>query len=774
MQILLILEALRLSSEYPAILSMNSAAATGPSADATPASHASVVPDSAAGPSRPAPTPLQPLDAQPKAPAESTEEVHTTASAPAAALPAQVAGNSASEDSASSKKKRKRKSTQARRWTGISSVLSLDGEDGADGVTFPWEKRPFKPGADDQEEDRDRDADDAIDTRALATDPERLHRRFESLVDRLSLRIVTADLAKDLDFTDGDDMLAGPSVAGSPSAADNLVTPGKKVSATAAAAQSFGTSARVREERDERDELHFLCSDIVEPRFSRMLPRQCALLRSRATGGGTGGLLGGNTPARPTRSAGLPPGSVERQRLAHARKEADLLSKKKAAEERARAREAQRASQRPALKDALVLEEKNRMGRGRSARASSITADAERNKREVSVSNRVRTGLARSASTSSAVALASAEAERETASQAAAASAFTRSASSQAPFPLPAPSLRPSKRKTLEPQRFAGRLTTVTTNKHASSSQPAALTRGASQGEDEDPDEDNPFRASSAGADDSADSSMSWLNAGRAAASAGRTRPSQAAPAHTPFSQPTSSASSTAVNSNRTLWGAGRRTFSRTQTHAQPSTQSQGSAPVVRRTFVDDRGAAIPDDPRAVKAAGTWQRTESQPVTRRDISDLSGQKRASSGGDAADDGHESSGLSEEDSEGEGDEEEEEEPTREEDEEEEEMLISRRNLAPRAGQFLRIGSMGLGMGLGLGRGSRISTPTSNPVPAPASPLDKAMAPQAQAQTAQAQTAQAQARPLPNAGPAPAPGRPIAVPSGRNPFAKVSRG
>lgn len=333
-------------------------------------------------------------------------------------------------------KKRKRKSGTARRWTGFPTGLSFDASDDSS-LGFPWEKRPSKPGdtgdtADgaDQEER----AEDALGP-FVVCDPEKLHKRFESLADRLALRVAMADLSNDI----GGDLLAE----------DEDARRTKRKPAL------FGTAARVREDQDEMDELRFFYTIIVDPRYVASLPRQCSTLRSRA-----GTSLPGSTPARPrasksSTSVGLT-GATDQQRhregqqLSTTRKESDLVLKGKAAEAKAKARAEQRASQRPALKDALFAEETKQ----RKARASSIAADVERTKREVSVKNRV--SWSRSISTSQAAD--HSQSQGANVAQSLPVMAFSTSSGAF------------NKRKTLEPQRFGGLFANTAAKKSSSSS----------------------------------------------------------------------------------------------------------------------------------------------------------------------------------------------------------------------------------------------------------------------------------------------------------------
>lgn len=358
-------------------------------------------------------------------------------------------------------RKRKRKSVPARRWTGMPATFGFDPglstHDGHMQSGFPWQSRPTKALATPLNPLHGSEDDDAVvDPGSFVRDAEKLHRLFEAFVDRLSLRIVTADLSGDLSWPQNN--------TGASSQVQN------PQSATFNIASTFGTNARLRDERDERDELHYLCSDIVEKRYSNVLPRQCSILRTRSMthNGGAGG-----TPAK-LRGAGLEiavgTNSIERERkkqgreLARLRKESDLLSRKQVVDEKNKLKEARRLSQRPHLKDALVLEEKARQGR-----APSISADAERSKREVSVKSRV--GFGRAASTSSATL---GERIQENGSTLRTSLLSSGTANLQGPFVTRA---RASKRKIADPQRFGGL-------RKSSASAPTDALLG---------DEDNPF-----------------------------------------------------------------------------------------------------------------------------------------------------------------------------------------------------------------------------------------------------------------------------------------
>ncbi|PWN21966.1 hypothetical protein BCV69DRAFT_161354 [Microstroma glucosiphilum] len=528
-----------------------------------------------------------------------------------------------SQDPCAPKKKRKRKSAPARRWTGMPTAFgfdSLPSSSSFDGEGFPWLKRPNRPGetpnaaTPDDEAAGEEQGEDALDGLSLICDAEKLHRRFEGLVDRLSLRIVTAELAKDF------------AAIGSPE---------KQATTTAEADQSvdakastkappifFGTSARRRDDRDERDELHHLCSDIVEPRFSRLLPRQCSILQSRATGGTSA------TPARPVRSRTLVSsegmslsGAVsnadnsveqlrrkkEEQLLKQTRTELDLISKRKIAAGKAKEREARKASQRPGLKDALVLEQKERRG----SRASSTAADAERFKREVSVKRRV--GFARSSSLSGNALTASLQSE-------------TDQQSSQKP-PLQQrndnvaassnTSNRPHKRKIAEPQRFGGLANAAaqpsslrTVSDPASSN--AASHRGTEQ------DDDNPFRDVRNTISHGASASVLI---GKPGLFASAMQSSQLLPAQLP--QQARSTMSSAFNRSSSFARSSSQSFGQSQIQQSQRYLDQPDGILKRAPAATSMAAPKAPLSSGGRGSAAWQRTESQPVTSRDLSSLS-------------------------------------------------------------------------------------------------------------------------------------------------------
>lgn len=486
------------------------------------------------------------------------------------------------------KKKRKRKAGTARRWTGFptGSASFGNGDNG-----FPWAKRPSRAGEtsnslqDEDGEDReDEKYIDAAGRRTLASDPEKLHRRLETLADRLSVRILSADLAKDGDLFDLDEPLSSIVAAEGSEAASST----RKSDAKTKPALLFGTSARFKDEGDERDELVHLSTDIIDPTYSLLLFRQCSMLRSRALT--SMGPAIGATPARSRSSVNIipSPASVERRKkkedssLASLRKDADLVAKRQKAEEKAKAREAIKVAQRPALKDALVIEEQ----KARKGRAVSTAADAERNKREVSVRRRV--GFARTESTSSAFG-ATDESQLE---------------EGQGPGLklFAGVSNRLNKRKLSEPQRFGG---LAGTSQHSGRSHSDGISQGSSQGRLDD-DVDNPFRDVRNTLSDSQSQTL--------------LPPPNALPTKKPFTRVTSAFSRLSS-----------KTTSAPST-AQESQQSLGDGSQTSTTAPDDtfwvsNRASTNNKKRLTIPGGSsssqqWQRTESQPVTMRDLSEL--------------------------------------------------------------------------------------------------------------------------------------------------------
>lgn len=536
LQLLLILEALRIGVEHPALL-ITSNAASPPRPLA-----------------RPAPMPLQ-----------SSQTNHDDASVDAQAGAQDTESQSRSTTTT---RKKKRKAAPARRWTGFATAMALQGAVDDDG--FPWAKRSTsstKSGGTDLvtpggENDDDDDEAAAFNAKTTVRDPEALHRLFEAFADRLSLRIVTSELR--LDFLGLDEEMDKQAGEGSAAA-----------KAAKTKAILFGTAARLREDGDERDEMHHLCSDIVEPRFARSLPRQCSVLRSKATVGGGGSHA---TPHRSRSSLSTTTGrggtaSAERQRrreeqqhsqLARIRSEADLATRKKLADEKARVKEAKRLSQRPGLKDALVMEQKER----KFTRATSVVGgDAERNKREVSVKRRVGS-LVRGASSGNVW-----DGSSQQQSQSAPAIPTMMKSGSLVLGPSAA---RVNKRKIAEPKRFGG---------HAD----GQVVKG-----ELDDDVDNPFRDSKSAALAAAEDSQA----------------------------------SSSNGSKRLKPTTGVFTRSESQvfsSKAASSSQSQGP-------FSASLLAPPPIAAAGRRSLTGWQRTESQPVTSRDLSSLSsaGTSRSSS------------------------------------------------------------------------------------------------------------------------------------------------
>ncbi|PWN54026.1 hypothetical protein IE53DRAFT_359517 [Violaceomyces palustris] len=244
-------------------------------------------------------------------------------------------------------KKRKRKPELPKRWSGSDSF-------------FPWDRRS-----------RNQTSEDPLELlnevhhleKENDIGPESLNKRLESLSDRACLSIVTGSLSDEL--TQELDFLCDES---SHPAKEGYARSEAKVSLP-----SFGSSSRPgKSESDERDEMQWLLSDVIEPFFSQSLPRQCSALRSKCYVPGSGA-----TPSRPTLG---PSTSKQPERDELAKTETDLAAK--GAASRARARD--RAQNRPRLKDALQLEEENKSVRGLSA---SNRKDLAKN-REVSMNRK--------------------------------------------------------------------------------------------------------------------------------------------------------------------------------------------------------------------------------------------------------------------------------------------------------------------------------------------------------------------------------------------------
>ncbi|PWN26892.1 hypothetical protein BDZ90DRAFT_194367 [Jaminaea rosea] len=577
LQLLLILEALRIGVEHPMLLT--TANASSPSK----------------APSRPAPMPLQSSQMNGSPTEESSSRMVT--------LSQDDVEDSVSGSQTKPARKKKRKSAPARRWTGFATAMALEGAVESDG--FPWAKRTtssnklggelVSPG--DAANDDDDDQSAPFHAKAMVRDPEGLHRLFETFADRLSLRIVTCELRKDflgLDEEIGQQTQAAPT----------------KEHGKVPSLVLFGTAARARDERDERDEMHHLCSDIVEPRFARVLPRQCSVLRSKATVGGASQTtprrpaLGPTTTTITTGRGGQASAERARRReeaaqLARVRSEADLGARKKLADDKAKAREARKLSQRPGLKDALVLEQKER----KFSRAASITGEAKRNEREVSVKRRV--GLVREQSASNVWD----EGQSQGQGQSQSAPVLPTMMKSGSLVLGPPTATRVNKRKIAEPRRFGGHVNV----------------------KEEEDDADNPFRDSSS-------------------------------PSLQPQALPPPTTDVSSVKRLKATRGAFSR--SESQVFQKPSLPTANMAGASQ-----SQGPSLLAVPPARRSLTGWQRTESQPVTSRDLSALSSAAPSRSVSRASSRGPSRSGspfLREAESAGEEDDEEEAEQEEEED------------------------------------------------------------------------------------------------------------
>ena len=167
---------------------------------------------------------------------------------------------------ASGTTKRKRKAEHAKRWTGAGLAgfpWNLQGPSSREGQVLETERVGEAEGSDDR-----------------CTDAEGLSKRFESLLDSLCLQVLTSNLDVDLEH---------------PSAADQSPTPRKKpVRERLQPWQLFGSEGRQRQQ--DKDVLQWLCCHIIEPQFSRSLPRQCGIIRGKCFVPGSG-----STPAKPSR-----------------------------------------------------------------------------------------------------------------------------------------------------------------------------------------------------------------------------------------------------------------------------------------------------------------------------------------------------------------------------------------------------------------------------------------------------------------------------------------
>ncbi|KDN37207.1 hypothetical protein K437DRAFT_276645 [Tilletiaria anomala UBC 951] len=201
-------------------------------------------------------------------------------------------------------KKRKRKSMPPHRFGGVGAGI---------GGAFPWQRRLTKethrsvsstaatPGAGEgllsagDEQTWKLAADGSgIGDEQISFDVDALSTRFEMLTDKLCLLTLVTGLGDLMPTAEGE----------SKAKAEAGGTPGTAIGASAATNVLFGSAARPKDARDERDEVQYFCSSIVKPFFSTALPRQYAALRSKCfvTAGNAGTGFKG-TPSWPGVSA---------------------------------------------------------------------------------------------------------------------------------------------------------------------------------------------------------------------------------------------------------------------------------------------------------------------------------------------------------------------------------------------------------------------------------------------------------------------------------------
>lgn len=262
------------------------------------------------------------------------------------------------------KRKRKRKSQVARRWNG--SLMS----------GFPWGGGKLNSSSMSNKST----TVDALED--LGTEPETLNRRFEALVDTICLCVVTSSLSFD-----------GPTSSLSSATPPSASKSSPRRPGIAANIPQFGSRGRKKTLRDERDEVQWLCSDVVEPFFLDKLPRQCRLMRSKCFVAGSG-----STPARPVRastmSAPAVPTAVDGS-VSHKRKaaepvvETDLVKRHRAREAVQQAQQMARERQRLGLVEAWEKEQRQRGdAKTVTARNTASRAMQRLDAREVSVRRR--------------------------------------------------------------------------------------------------------------------------------------------------------------------------------------------------------------------------------------------------------------------------------------------------------------------------------------------------------------------------------------------------
>ena len=273
-----------------------------------------------------------------------------------------------------STKKRKRKSMPARRWTGggpgPGGMLGSDRDGG-----FTWNRKssaksgvPTTPGT---------SSADAEKPEVISLVAEALSTRFDALIEKLCLVALQTELESlvpDLDTfkLEMDD---------SKGANSTDKAEGKRAKSSSSFSKTlFGSAARHKEMSDERDELQWLCSSIIEPIFSKTLPRQCNALRSKCFIAGSSHAAGSGFSSTPARM-GLQRSRTESSAnqhltpntLAAVKLETDLLRR----EEQRKNKERARIAKEPELREVLKKEFESKSKRaGGAATASSRRSES--------------------------------------------------------------------------------------------------------------------------------------------------------------------------------------------------------------------------------------------------------------------------------------------------------------------------------------------------------------------------------------------------------------
>lgn len=191
-------------------------------------------------------------------------------------------------------KKRKRKSLPAKRWSGLG---------GGGSSSFSWDPRSSLSA------DKRRKKDEAKTTETIETSVEALSQRVKTIMDRLCLIGMISDNGLGLNslFEDESSQLkeaesqltSTETQPESQSQSQSQSQLDKPYSSSAVSGSKepllFGSSSRPKESvRDDRDEMQWLCSDLVEPFFSSHSSTSglCEIMRGKC-------FVPSTTPARP-------------------------------------------------------------------------------------------------------------------------------------------------------------------------------------------------------------------------------------------------------------------------------------------------------------------------------------------------------------------------------------------------------------------------------------------------------------------------------------------